>query len=172
MARKGFDSRLVTTTVDAKEVLKSMGKLPKEVQELIRDSNKLNADRLAREARSLISANDPPQAALIKDTIQGKRDRNIKVEAGGIKRVGRPYKSSKSNGRAYRAPAGALIHGAEYGSSGKPQDRRGRTMGARFVKAHNELGNFLNPALRKFAPELIQIWSDTIQREIQKRGLK
>ncbi|MGI9143051.1 MAG: hypothetical protein ACR2IJ_07650 [Fluviibacter sp.] len=149
-----------------------MSKLPKEVQNEIRDTNKRNADLLAHEIKAKIGAGDPPQARLVESAIDGKRDRNIRVDAGGAKRVGRPYKSSKSNGRSYRAPAGALIYGAEYGSSGKPQDRRGRTMGARFVRPHNKDGYFIGPALKNFTPKLLRIWSDTIQAEIKKRGLQ
>lgn len=172
MARKGFSSQLVTTTVDSREVLRAMGKLPKEVQNEIRDTNKRNADLLAHEIKSKIGAGDPPQAQLVESSIDGKRDRNIRVDAGGTKRVGRAYKSRKGNGRSYRAPAGALIYGAEYGSSGKPADRRGRTMGARFVRPHNKDGYFIGPALRDYTPKLIRIWSATIQHEIKKRGLK
>lgn len=172
VARKGFSSRLVTTDVDARAVLRSMSKLPKEVQDEIRDTNKRNADLLAKEIRGKIGAGDPPQARLVESSIDGKRDRNIRVDAGGTKRVGRPYKSRKSNGRSYRAPAGALIYGAEYGSSGKPQDRKGRNMGARFVRPHNERGNFIGPALQEFTPKLLRIWTNTIQHEINKRGLK
>ena len=172
MARRGFNQRLVTTNVDAREVLRAMGKLPKEVQNEIRDTNKRNADLLAAEARRNIGAGDPPQAKLIEPTIRGVRDRNIKVEAGGPRGVGRPYKSRTKQGRKYRSPAGALVYGAEYGSSGKPKDRKGRTMGERFVKGRNKEGYFLTPALGDFAPKLLRIWSDTIQREIKKRGLK
>lgn len=147
-----------------------MGKLPKDVQNRIRDTNKANADDLARRIKNNIGLGDPPQAELVKDTIVGVRDRNIRVNAGGKKGVGRPYKSTKSNGRKYRPPAGALIFGAEYGSSGKTQDRKGRPMGPRFVKPHNERGNFIGPAVDKYTPQLLRTWTKTIQAELRKRG--
>lgn len=172
MARRGFNQKLVTARVDSREVLRAMGKLPKDVQNEIRDTNKRNADLLAAEVRRNIGVGDPPQARLIEPSIRGVRDRNIKVEAGGPRGVGRPYKSRTKQGRKYRAPAGALVYGAEYGSSGKSQDRKGRTMGERFVKGRNKQGYFLTPALGDFAPKLLQIWYHTINREIQKRGLK
>lgn len=171
MARKGWDQTLVTTSVDAKAVLRSMSKLPKEVQDEIRATNQRNATILAREIERNVGAGDPPQAKLVDQTFEPKRDRIIRVTGGGDSKVGRPYKSTKSRGRQYRAPAGALVNGAEYGSSGKPKDRKGRTMGARFVRPHNEKGYFIGPAVRKYTPWLLKEWKKTIQQEIKRRGL-
>lgn len=172
VARKGFNSKLLTTDVDAVAVLRGLNTLPKEIQNDIRDSNLANSRILAKNIQAAISAADPPQARLIEDSIKPARDRVIRVNAGGPKAAGRPYKSSKSQGRKYRAPAGALVYGSEYGSSGKPQDRRGRNMGARFVRPHNEKGYFIGPAMERFAPQLLKIWTNTIQDAIRDKGFK
>jgi len=171
VAQQRFASTLVTTSVDAKAVLRSMSKLPKEVQAEIRSTNQENANRLVRKIKTEIGIGDPPQADLVRDSFESKRDRIIRVDAGGARQVGRRYRS-KRKGRKYGAPAGALINGAEYGSSGKPQDRKGRTMGARFVRPHKAEGYFIGPAVREYAPWLLREWTNLIQTEIKKRGLK
>lgn len=174
VARKGFNQSLplVTTDVDARELFKALNKLPKDVQNGIRITNQTNAEKLRHEIIGEIGAGDPPQAELIKSTIKAKRDRNIRVDSGGVKQVGRAYASRTKAGRKYRAPAGALVFGAEYGSSGKPTDRKGRAMGARFVRPHNPKGYFIGPALVRFGPILLKEWIDTINQQIRKEGLR
>lgn len=166
-----FSRGVITTSVDAKELTRQFGKLSKDVQNKIRDTNLANARLLADEAKRNIGEADPPQADLIAETIKPVRDRNIMVTSGGPKRVGRPYKQRGGGRRKYRAPAGLLIYGAEHGSSGESHDRKGRAMGPRFKRPHNPDGYFMGPALRDFAPRLLEIWRKTINAELKKAGL-
>ena len=167
-----FSRGVIHTSVSANGLLRFFHQLPKEVQDEIRKTNLANAQLLADEVKRNIDLSDPPQAELITSTVKAVKDRRIKVNAGGSKQVGRPYKSRTAGKRKYRAPAGFLIYGAEHGSSGKSQDRKGRKMGPRFQRPHNKDGYFMGPALREFGPRLLEIWSKTIQREIDKAGLK
>lgn len=170
MART-FSRGVISTSVDAREIVRAFSKLPKEVQNEIRNTNLKYSGDLADEVKKNIGVSDPPQADLIESTVKAVRDRNIKVSAGGPKKVGKPYKSRTGGARKYRAPAGLLIYGAEHGSSGKSTDRKGRNMGPRFVRAHNKEGYFMGPALRDFAPVMLEKWKTLIQREIKKAGL-
>lgn len=167
-----FSRGVIHTSVNANGLLRYFHKLPKEVQNELRQTNLRNAQLLADEVRRNIDISDPPQAELILSTVTAVKDRRIKVTAGGKKQVGRPYKARTGGKRKYRAPAGLLIYGAEFGSSGKSMDRKGRKMGPRFERPHNSKGYFMGPALEKFGPKLLEIWIKTIQREIDKAGLK
>ena len=70
MARSGFSSKLVTTTVDSRAVLKALNGLPKEVQAEIRAKNLIESQALAREI--IMAAYDPrvpPQAELVAKSV-------------------------------------------------------------------------------------------------------
>lgn len=177
MAR-GFSSKLVTTTVDAREIYAALSKLPKEVQNEIRARNLIEAQKLAREI--VMNAYDPgvpPQAELVAQSVKAQRDRSVKVNVGGPKRVGRPYKSRTGNTRQYRAPAGLLMYGAEHGSSGNPTDRSGRKMGPRFVRPHRGNprnpfdGYWIGPVVQVQGQEIADKWRDLCQRAIKGLGL-
>lgn len=170
MASK-YSSALTTASVDSRELRKAFNKLPKEVKDDIRAANLIESQKLEKAIIAEIGLGDPPQAQLVKSAIKAKRDRDIRVDAGGAKKAGRAYASSKGNGRKYRAPAGALIHGAEYGSSGKQTDRKDRRMGARFVRPHKADGYFIGPGTRAFAPQLLANWERLIRNAIAKEGL-
>jgi hypothetical protein len=168
-------SKLIATSVDARAVHLAFSKLPKEVQREIRQTFRPLSNELAKDLKSVHGVK-PPQYDLIEVAITPKTDRQIRVAIGGTKKVGRPYKRYKKfKGRDgnvhrskfgiqpnYRAPAGALIHGVESGSSGKTFDRTGRRMGNRFKLQHNPRGYFIRPTVDRFAPELYETWKRTI----------
>lgn len=168
-------SKLVATSVDARAVHLAFSRLPKEVQREIRQTFRPLSNQLAADIKTPVGIK-PPQYELIEKTIKPKTDRQIRVQIGGSTKVGRPYtKFQKFKGRdgqirrskfnvqkGFRAPAGALVHGVESGSSGKPRDRIGRTMGERFKLPHNPRGYFIRPTVERFAPELYETWKSTI----------
>lgn len=168
-------SKLIATSVDARSVHLAFSKLPKEIQREIRQTFRPLSNQLSQDMKSAIGLK-PPQYDLIEASIVPKTDRQIRVAVGGSRKVGRPYtKYKKFRGRDgkihrsqfgvqknFRAPAGALIHGVESGSSGKPRDRVGRTMGNRFKLPHNPRGYFIRPTVERFAPELYETWKRTI----------
>jgi hypothetical protein len=168
-------SKLIATSVDARSVHLAFSRLPKEIQREIRQTFRPLSNELSREMKSVVGVK-PPQYALIEIAIVPKTDRQIRVAVGGTRKVGRPYtKYKKFKGRDgnvhrskfgvqkdFRAPAGALIHGVESGSSGKSKDRSGRPMGNRFKLPHNPRGYFIRPTVDRFAPELYETWKRTI----------
>jgi hypothetical protein len=185
VANKRKPTSLVVSTVDAREVLRALNKLPKEVQAEIRSRNLIESQHLARAI--IMNAYDPtvpPQAELVAKSVEAKRDRLIKVNIGGDKKVGRPYKQRKGtykSGRTRyvtkRAEASRLVWGAEHGSSGKNKDRAGRTMGARFVRpnrshARNQFdGYWIGPVVKVQGQEIADRWKKLCQKAINGLGL-
>jgi hypothetical protein len=185
VARSGFSSKLVTTTVDSRAVLKALNGLPKEVQAEIRAKNLIESQALAREI--IMAAYDPrvpPQAELVAKSVKGARDRTVKVNVGGNKKVGRPYRKRTGEGedgkptyKTFRASAGYLMYGAEHGSSGEPKDRSGRTMGNRFVRPHRGNprnpfdGYWIGPVIAVQGQEIADRWRKLCQRAIDGLGL-
>jgi len=177
-------SKLIATSVDARSIHLAFSKLPKEVQSEIRKTFRPLSNQLAHDLKTYPGPK-PPQFDLIQNAILPKTDRQIRVQVGGKKRVGRPYKRyQKFKGRdgnvhrskfniqpGFKATAGALVNGVEYGSSGKGTDRSGRTMGNRFKMPHNPRGYFINPTIQRFAPELYEAWKNTILKAARKSGL-
>lgn len=177
-------SKLIATSVDARSLHLAFSRLPKEVQKEIRQTFRPLSNQLAGDFKTAPGMK-PPQFDLIQKAITPKTDRQIRVQIGGTKKVGRPYKRfNKFKGRDgnihrskfniqpnFQAPAGALVHGVEFGSSGKTKDRSGRTMGNRFKMGHNPNGYFITPTLERFAPELYEIWKNTILKAARKSGL-
>ena len=163
----GFGSqKLVTTDVDASGLLYAMRKLPKDVQNELRKMNAADAQDLASDLK-YTRAYAPPQKQLVQGAIYVVRDRTIRVDVGGKKQVGRAYKSKRKGGAKYRPPAGALVYGSEYGSSGKEVDRFGRKMGNRFDLPHNPRGYWIAPTVEKYSKQLLEKWKTRTQRAIE-----
>jgi hypothetical protein len=163
----GFGSqKLVTSDVDASALLYVMRKLPKEVQNELRKLNAADAEDLKQDLKTT-TRNAPPQKKLIQGAVYVVRDRNIRVDIGGKKQVGRAYKSKRNGGAKYRSPAGALVYGSEYGSSGNEVDRFGRKMGKRFELPHNPRGYWIAPTVEKYSKELLDKWKTRTQRAIE-----
>jgi hypothetical protein len=117
-----------------------------------------------------------PQTKLVASTITAKRDRLIRVDIGGPKKVGRKYggeasKSGKgSKVRQNAAPAGALLWGTEYGG-GRGTDSLGRAYTDRFKAPRNKRGYWIAPAVDYYTPIVAKEYIDLIQGVIKKVGL-
>ena len=171
---------LVHTDVDAKAVLYAFKKLPKEVQREIRQQNRQESNRLARVLEAAaVFGNVPPQAALIaqRGGVKPRTDRNIRVDVGGSAIVGnrqKVFRPNKKTGKSRKTTtgtrAGAIVWGAEMGSSGKAVDRIGRKMGNRFVREHSSRGYWLQPTLDQVVPDIMRRWKLLIQRATERTG--
>lgn len=154
--------------------------LPKELQAEIRRHNRADSDQLAAAIRSdAHSAGVPPQAALIADSgaVMPRTDRTIRVDVGGSKIVNNRYKTKafrpntktgKTRKRTVGTAAGAIVWGATDGSSGKPRDRIGRKMGARFVRSHSSRGYWLQPTTEAWVETLLPKWKRRIQSAVER----
>lgn len=163
----GFQSqKFFVSDVDARQLYRALNKLPKETQQEIRRLNAVDAQELATDLK-YTRQYAPPQKELVQGAVYVVKDRNIRVDVGGPKKVGRAYKRSKNDGAKYKSPAGALLYGSEYGSSGKGNDRFGRKMGNRFVLPHNPRGYWIKPTTEKYTKGLLLKWSTRIQRAIE-----
>jgi hypothetical protein len=142
----------------------------KEASAELRDKAQPLSKNLAREltvAAAFSAA--PPQAILVARSIATPRDRMIRVDVGGSKRVGRPYGGKRPDSKVTSAQAGELLWGSEYGSGGQPQDSAGRRMGrSRFVKGRNKRGYWINPTvdanIKPIADEYTQIVKDIVKK--------
>ena len=156
--------------VALKDLRATLRLLDKETSSELRDKAQPLSKSLAREltvAAAFSAA--PPQAILVARSISTPRDRMIRVDVGGSKRVGRPYGGKRPDTKSKSAQAGELLWGSEYGSGGQPQDRAGRRMGrSRFVKGRNKRGYWINPTvdanIKPIADEYVQIVKDIVKR--------
>jgi len=166
--------RIEVDPIALKDLYATLRLLPKEASQELRDKAQPLSKELAR-ALTVAAAFSaaPPQAILVARSIATPRDRMIRVDVGGSKKVGRPYGGERnSRGKVTNrqaAPAGALLWGSEYGSGGQPQDRAGRRMGAsRFVKPRNKRGYWINPTvddnIKPVADAYVQIVKDIVRR--------
>lgn len=143
-----------------------------EASQEIRDRAQPMSQKLAR-ALSVAAAFSaaPPQAILVARSISTPRDRLIRVDVGGSKKVGRPYGGERDTRGKVRnrqaAPAGALLWGSEHGSRGGV-DRAGRNQGRRFVKPYLKSGYWINPTvdanIQEVANEYIDVVKDIVRR--------
>jgi len=105
-----------------RNLFQTLNKLDKETQDDIRSAALPLSQRLAGQLLMFSQSAPSPQTKLVAQSIVAKRDRVIRVDVGGSKKVGRKYggeqsKSGKGNKvRQSQAPAGALLWGSEYGS--------------------------------------------------------
>jgi hypothetical protein len=117
-----------------------------------------------------------PQTKLVAQTITPKRDRLIRVDIGGSKKVGRKYggETSKSGKgakvRQQSAPAGALLWGTEYGSH-PGIDSMGRRYTNRFKAAQNKRGYWITPAVDYYVPIVAREYAEMVQTVVKKLGL-
>jgi hypothetical protein len=147
-----------------KNLLGLLGSFPAEYQQLVRD----RAQPLSAPA---------PQTKLVVQTIKTPRDRLVRVDIGGPKKVGRPYggESSKSGkGKKVRqqaAPAGALLWGTEFGSHGGV-DSIGRVFTNRFKTPYNKRGYWIAPAVDFYVPVVAREYSLMVQQIANELRLK
>lgn len=148
-----------------KDLLAVLRSLDKETSSKLRDAALPLSKRLSGQLMMFAFAAPTPQAKLVAQSIEAKRDRLIRVDVGGSKRVGRAYKS-RVTGRQTSAPAGALLWGSEFGSQ-KGIDRSGRAYTNRFGYPYRKSGYWLNPGVDSYAPTVAREYAQTLQEVIK-----
>jgi len=157
-ATKGQGSfRIEVEPAALRNLISTLNLLDKETQNKVRDEATPLSKRLAGQIMQFGDASPTPQTKLVLQSITTPRDRLIRVDIGGTKKVGRAYggkasKSGKGNkvGRS-QAPAGALLWGSEYGSQ-PGVDRIGRPYTLRFKAPYRKEGYWLNKAVDYYTP--------------------
>ena len=144
-----------------KNLISTLNLLDKETQGRVRDAAQPLSKRLAGQIMQFGHASPTPQTKLVLQSIVTPRDRLIRVDIGGPKKVGRAYggRPSKSGkgakvGRT-QAPAGALLWGSEYGSH-PGVDSTGRKYTNRFKMPYRQEGYWLNKAVEFYTPVVAQ----------------
>lgn len=159
-----------------RNLIQTLNLLDKETQNQVRDAAYPLSQRLAGQLFMFSQSAPSPQTKLVAKSITAKRDRLIRVDVGGSKKVGRKYGGEQSKSgkgakvRQQSAPAGALLWGTEYGS-GKGTDSIGRPYSNRFKAARNKRGYWINPAVDYYTPIVAKEYIDIIQTIIRKVGL-
>jgi hypothetical protein len=159
-----------------RNLIQTLNMLDKETQNEVRDAAYPLSQRLAGQLLMFSQSAPAPQTKLVAQSIAAKRDRLIRVDVGGTKKVGRKYGGEQSKSgrgakvRQQSAPAGALLWGTEYGS-GKGTDSMGRAYTNRFKAPRNKRGYWINPAVDYYTPIVAKEYIDIIQTIIRKAGL-
>lgn len=159
-----------------RNLFQTLNKLDKETQDDVRSAALPLSQRLAGQLLMFSQSAPSPQTKLVAQSIVAKRDRVIRVDVGGSKKVGRKYggeqsKSGKGNKvRQNQAPAGALLWGTEYGS-GKGTDAIGRPYSNRFKAPRNKRGYWIAPAVDYYTPIVAKEYIEIVQAIIKKVGL-
>jgi hypothetical protein len=113
-------------------------------------------------------------AVKVAESLVAKRDRLIRVDVGGTKKVGRKYGGEKRKGgkvvKQGQAVAGALLWGSEYGSH-RGVDRRGRAYSDRFNAPYNKSGYWINPAMDYYLPIIAREYAQMVQDVVKKAGM-
>ena len=152
-----------------KNLIQTLNLLDKETQNEIRDAALPLSQRLAGQLMMSSHGAPSPQTKLVAQTITAKRDRLIRVDIGGPKKVGRKYggessKSGKGNKvRQNAAPAGALLWGTEYGSH-RGIDSAGRVYSDRFKAPYNKRGYWIAPAVDFYVPIIAREYALMVQQ--------
>lgn len=153
--------RIECEPYELKNLISTLNLMDKETQNRVRDAAHPLSKRLAGQLMMFGHQSPTPQTKLVLQSMLTPRDRLIRVDLGGTKKVGRPYggtasKSGKGNkvGRS-AAPAGALLWGSEYGSH-PGLDRAGRRYTNRFVAPTRRSGYWISPAVDYYTPIVSQ----------------
>lgn len=155
-----------------KQLFSLLSALPKDSQNEIRTSAQGLSKRFAGQLLMFSQSAPAPQTKLVAQSITTPRDRLIRVDIGGSKKVGRKYggetsKNGKTRVRQQQAPAGALLWGTEYGSH-VGVDSLGRRYTNRFKAPLKKSGYWINPATDYYAPivaaEYIQLIKDVVKK--------
>ena len=157
-----------------KDLLRTLSKLDKETQNEVRDAALPLSQRLAGQLKQFADSAPSPQTKLVAESITAKRDRLIRVDVGGTKKVGRKYGGeSRGKGKKVKqssAPAGALLWGTEYGS-GRGTDSAGRSYTDRFKAPRNKGGYWIAPAVDYYAPIVAKEYEEIVTKIIKREGL-
>lgn len=149
--------------------------LDKDQSAKVRDGAFPLSQRLSGQLNQFALAAPAPQTKLVAQSITAKRDRLVRVDIGGSKPVGRPYRSREDKlksgkGKTKRASAGALLWGTEYGSTAGT-DSRGRVYTRRFKVGRNRGGYWINPAVDFYAPVVAREYAQMLIEVIKGNGL-
>ena len=139
--------------------------LDKEQSAKVRDGAFPLSQRLSGQLQQFALAAPAPQTRLVAQSITAKRDRLVRVDLGGSKKVGRPYRSRETK-KQVKAPAGALLWGTEYGSR-SGTDSIGRAFTNRFKVGRNRSGYWINPAVDYYAPVVAREYAQMLQDVIK-----
>ena len=162
--------------VEFRNLIGLLNKLDKESQDEIRNGALPLSQRLAGQLHMFAESSPTPQTKLVAQTITPKRDRLIRVDIGGSKKVGRKYGGEQSKSgkgarvRQQSAPAGALLWGSEYGSHAGI-DQMGRKYTNRFKAPSNKRGYWINPAVDYYVPIVAREYAEMVQTVVKKLGL-
>jgi len=161
--------------VEFKSLIAVLRQLDNEQSQKVRDGAFPLSQRLSGQLHQFALAAPAPQTKLVAQSITAKRDRLIRVDIGGTKPVGRPYRSREDKlksgkGKTKRAPAGALLWGTEYGSSAGT-DSRGRAYTRRFKVGRNRGGYWINPAVDYYAPVVAREYASMLTQVIKENRL-
>jgi hypothetical protein len=162
--------------VEFRNLIGLLNKLDKDSQQEIRDGALPLSKRLAGQLLMFSQSAPAPQTKLVAQTIDAKRDRLIRVDIGGSKKVGRKYGGEQSKSgkgakvRQQAAPAGALLWGTEFGSH-KGVDSLGRPYTDRFKAPYNKRGYWITPAVDYYVPIVAREYAEMVQTVVKKLGL-
>jgi hypothetical protein len=177
-ATKGQGSfRIEVEPYELKNLIQTLNALDKETQGRVRDAAQPLSKRLAGQLMMFGDSSPTPQTKLVLESMLTPRDRLIRVDLGGPKKVGRPYggtasKSGKGNkvGRT-AAPAGALLWGSEYGSH-SGIERAGHRYSNRFKAPQKRSGYWINDAVDFYTPIVAKEYIAVVQGIINDLRLK
>jgi hypothetical protein len=176
-ATKGQGSfRIEVEPIALRNLLSTLNALPKEVQGSVRDAAQPLSKRLAGQLMMFGGSSPTPQTKLVLLSMLTPRDRLIRVDIGGPKKVGRQYggESSKSGkGKKVRqsaASAGELLWGSEYGSH-PGIDQAGRRYTNRFKAPRKASGYWINPAVDYYTPIVAKEYIEIVERIIKESKL-
>jgi hypothetical protein len=161
---------------ELKNLYSLLSSFDKETQSVIRDNAQTMSRRLAGQLMMSGLSAPAPQTKLVVSSITTPRDRLIRVDVGGSKKVGRKYggetsKSGKSKVRQNAAPAGALLWGTEYGSH-SGIDQIGRVYTNRFKTPYKKSGYWIAPAVDYYVPIVAREYAAMIQGVANDLGFK
>ena len=175
MAKAGKGTMAVTVEpTEFRNLIRLLGSLPAESQQEIRDRALPLSQRFAGQLLQFAQASRTPVAVKVAESLVAKRDRLIRVDVGGTKKVGRKYGGEKRGGgkvvKQGPAVAGALLWGSEYGSH-RGVDRRGRAYSDRFKAPYNKSGYWINPAMDYYLPIIAREYAQMVQDVVKKAGM-
>lgn len=159
---------------ELKGLISLLNALPKDTQQVLRDRAQPLSKRLAGQLTMFAQSSRTPQAELVAESILTPRDRLIRVDIGGKKKVGRPYGGEKrKNGKVVNrkaAPAGALLWGSEFGSH-IGVDQSGRKYSNRFSVPYKKTGYWIAPAVDYYTPIVAKEYIEMVKKLIAEAGL-
>ena len=174
MANKKGTYAVTVEPVEFKNLLRTLGSLPPEFQQEVRDRALPLSQRLAGQLLMFAQASRTPVAENVAESLMPKRDRLIRVDVGGPKKVGRKYGGEKRGGgkvvKQNQAPAGALLWGSEYGSH-PGVDRAGRSYTNRFGAPYKKSGYWINPAIDYYVPIIAREYTEIVNDVVKKAGM-